>query len=87
MPDYVGGIVFGLIFAGLGLFIFGIWRKIRKRSGSATIMLGSMHNVLNEDMQRAAEVIVEREAGKKMEAEESGEGSEDDQLKEQPGDA
>ena len=78
MPDSAGAIVFALIFLGLALFLFGIWRKIRKRSGSATIMLGAMHDILNEDMQRAAEVIVEREAGMKMEEEEAGEGTEEE---------
>jgi len=76
MSDYAGVIVFGLIFIALALFLFGIWRKIRRRTGSATVMLGAMHNILNEDMQRAAEVLVEREAGKKMGEEESGEGKE-----------
>jgi hypothetical protein len=79
LPDSAGAVVFALIFLGLALFLFGIWRKIRKRSGSATIMLGAMHDILHEDMQRAAEVIVEREAGKKMEEEESGEGDERDE--------
>ncbi|MFC1628237.1 hypothetical protein ACFL3H_03890 [Gemmatimonadota bacterium] len=48
------------------LFIAAIWRKIRNRSGSATMMLGAAHNILNEDQQRAAEVIVLQEAQQKM---------------------
>lgn len=63
----------------LFLVCFVMYRKIKNKSGSATILLGSMHNFLNEDLQRAAEVIVEREAKKKMGEEESGEPEEPDE--------
>lgn len=66
-----------VILLGFILAVFficaGIYRKVKKRSGSATILLGATHDILNEDLQRAAEVIVEREAKKKMGEEESGE--------------
>ncbi|MFC1500474.1 hypothetical protein ACFL6T_05605 [Candidatus Zixiibacteriota bacterium] len=48
------------------IFILAIWKRIRNRSGSATMMLGSMHNILNEDQQKAAEVIILKEAQQKM---------------------
>ena len=66
----------------LVLFIFAIWRKIRNRSGSATIMLGSMNNILNEDQQRAAEVIVLQEAQQKMVEQDSREPEELEQPEE-----
>ena len=55
------------------LFIFAIWRKIRNKSGSATMMLGATFELLNEDQQRAAEVIIQKEQQRKMEEQEQGE--------------
>ena len=66
----------------LVLFIFAIWRKIRNRSGSATMMLGSMNNILNEDQQRAAEVIVLQEAQQKMVEQDAREPEEPEPLEE-----
>ena len=64
------------------LFFAAIWRKIRNRSGSATMMLGAVHNFLNEDQQRAAEVIVQREARKKVGGQKSNEPGEPEPLEE-----
>ena len=74
-------VVIGVLIA-LFLFIGAIWWKIRKGSGSATIMLGAMHNFLNEDQQRAAEVITLQEQKKKMGEQESGEPDEPEPMPE-----
>ena len=66
----------------LFLFLAAMYRKIRNRSGSATMMLGAVHNFLNEDQQRAAEVIVQREARKKMGGQKSNEPEEPEPLEE-----
>ena len=73
--DNLGDIFSGLLLIGFPLLVVVIcvllYRKIRRGSGSATILLGATYNIHDADKQRAIEVIVEREAGKKMEEQSS----------------
>jgi hypothetical protein len=52
----------------VGIIAFAVWLALRARRGriSATTTLGANDALFNRDQRRAAEVIVNRNAGKKM---------------------
>ncbi|MFC1543630.1 hypothetical protein ACFL4Y_00045 [Gemmatimonadota bacterium] len=55
------------------VLLAGTWRRLKRGGrGAGTTLLGSAHNILNEDQQRAADVIVEEQAHKKLGSQESG---------------
>jgi len=57
----------------VGIFACMVWMAMRARKGriSATTTLGANYELFNKDQRRAAEVIVNRNAGKKMEEQDS----------------
>jgi len=88
--DNLGDIFSGLLLIGFPLLVVVIcvllYRKIRRGSGSATILLGATYDLHDADKQQAIEVIVEREAGKKMEEQSSAEPEQDADDPEQSSD-
>ena len=79
LPDIVTALVWIAIPLAIVLLCAAMYRKIRRGSGSATILLGATYSFHDADKQQAIEIIVEREAGKKMEEEESGEPKEEEE--------
>lgn len=61
------------VLAALFAFLTYVIRRVRKGGGSmTTIAMGATDEFLNKDQSKAVEVIVERNAGKKLEEQESG---------------
>jgi len=61
----------GILLLAIYLFV-RISRRLRKKGGSmATVMLGATDAFYHRDKKKAIEVIVERNAGKKMEEQSS----------------
>ena len=61
----------GILLLAICLFV-RISRRLRKKGGSmATVMLGATDAFYHRDKKKAIEVIVERNAGKKMEEQSS----------------
>lgn len=79
LPDLVIILIWTSIPLAILLLCAAMYRKIRRGSGSATILLGATYNIHDMDKQQAIEIIVEREAGKKMEEQESGEPKEEEE--------
>lgn len=64
---------FGLLAASIGVFVWAA-RRIRRGGGGATVgVLGALYEMLSSDQRRAAETIIERNAGE-SEADESSSG-------------
>lgn len=65
--------VIGALVLLIGIFAFMVWLSLRARKGriSATTPLGTNYELFNRDQRKAAEVIVNRNAGKKMEEQDS----------------
>jgi len=61
---------FGLLAACIGVFVWSA-RRIRKGGGATVGVLGALHEMLSDDQRRAAETIIERNAGESEEAESS----------------
>lgn len=57
----------------VAIIVFAVWLALRARRGriSATTPLGANDGFFNRDQRKAAEVIVNRNAGKKMKAQET----------------
>jgi hypothetical protein len=67
------GVGLAVLIGFIGVFVWCA-RRARRGGGGATVgMLGAVHELLSRDRQRAGETIVERNAGKQAEADESGE--------------
>jgi hypothetical protein len=72
LSDTIAALIWITIPVAIVLLCAAMYRKIRRGSGSATILFGATYNLHDMDKQEAIEIVVEKEAGKKME-EESGE--------------
>jgi len=58
----------------IGFLIYSIFSGNLKESGSTTtILMGATSDLMSKEQKKAAEVIVEQKAGKKMEEQKSGE--------------
>lgn len=68
--------VLGPVLAILGIFLMA-GRNARKKGagGMSTTTVGATYNMLNEDKKRAAEIVVQQNAGAKLE-EQSSDGDE-----------
>jgi len=63
-----------LAIAIVGFFIYSMSKGISGGSGSTTtILMGATNDLMSKEQRKAAEVIVELKAGKKMEEQKSGE--------------
>ena len=70
------GLIFLFLCVVVGILIRISMRIRRGGGGAAPALLGSTYALHNRDRQKAIEMVVERNAGKKMEEQESS-GSED----------
>ena len=58
----------------IGFLIYSIYSsKLGSSGGSTTVFMGATYEMLNKDQQKAAEVVVEENAGNKLEEQSSGE--------------
>jgi hypothetical protein len=77
---YTGLLVLAVLVAVVGVFLW-ISQRVRRGGGSlTTIVMGATDEFLSKDSAKAAEIVVEQHAGKKLEEQ----GSEGTGLPERP---
>ena len=61
-----------VLLLALGLFCIVLFRFFKKRGGFKLVMLGATDAFYNKDHKKAIEVVVNKDAGKKLEEQNSG---------------
>ena len=80
--DAIGIIIWAVMIGLAVILLFAIASGRMSNKGSSAASITAFHDMQPSDKQNAIEIIIEQKAGKKMEEQESGEGSDDEQNRE-----